>query len=90
MKWLRYYLLFRPLATLPMPLPWAYRAAGLIARIDRRRQPDAEAAVLAGLRQVFPDRDQAWLNDCLNAHFGMFARELLDVFTMRGLNHAAG
>lgn len=85
-KWLRYYLLFRPLAALPFPL--AYRAANLIGDIDCRRDHGARRAVTEGLVRIFPQLrdDTERLQGMLRNHFRMKARELMDVFTMPRFN----
>lgn len=77
---LRYYGLFRPLAALPLPV--AYRAAGLIGRCDARYNAPARAAVRKGLAQAFPRRPAVELDDWTRRYFQMLAREQLDTFTM--------
>lgn len=77
---LRYYGLLRPLAALPLPL--AYRAAGLIGRCDAYCNAPARAAVRKGLVQAFPRRPATELDDWTRRYFQMLAREQLDTFTM--------
>lgn len=79
-RWLRYYALFRPLAQLPLPL--AYRAAGLLGRSDYHRQAAVRTAIANSLRRVLPPPDETTLQHWLQNYFAMLARETLDVFTM--------
>lgn len=77
LQWLRYHAVLRPLAFLPLPL--AYRAAGLLGGYDARRQANALTVIAAAMQRVLPDSVQP--RDA-RRYFSLMARESLDVFTM--------
>lgn len=87
-RWLRYHGLFKSLSYLP--LPWAYRAADIISRVDRRINKPAYEAIANGLKKAFPDQtsDNRVLKTWLALYFRMMARETMDVFCLRKASRA--
>ena len=80
LRWIRYYVLFRPLAFFPAVI--AYRIAKIIGYFDSRINADNRNAYQRGLGTVFPDlstekREEYWLNHC-----EMMSREILDIFRL--------
>lgn len=79
-RWIRYQLLFRPLAFLPAII--AYRIARFIGYVDSRINSTAAKAYFDGLSKAQPHLSATQRGCFWQGHCEMMAREILDIFRL--------